>query len=234
MIVLPPEHKNHRLTNMIHHSTKNRQTRKQIVSRFSAITGSKVIGLALLTLVLVFTSCGIFRQAKEYDRFVNSRFSVRDVKVLSIAGIDVSQIKKTSDLDLGQMITLGIRFIKGDMPSVMEISVKGRNPFSGKASISGMDWLLQMKQDTLASGTINKKITILPGETTLFPVKVNLNISRLLKSGSLKQIMEVMLGDAGKKEYERLGLVFKIRPWYLSGSKIKKSPVYISIHPKFE
>jgi hypothetical protein len=219
---------------MVHYSTQNRQTGKQFVSRFSAVAGSKVFGLALLALILVFTSCGLFRQAKEYERFVHSRFSVRDVKVLSIAGIDVSQIKKTSDLNFGQMITLGLRFIKGDMPSVMEISVKGKNPFSGKAAISGMDWLLQMKSDTLASGTINRKITILPGETTLFPVKVNFNLSRLLKSGSLKQIMKVMLGDAGKEEYERLGLVFKIRPWYRLGSKIKKSPVYISIHPKFE
>lgn len=219
---------------MVHHSTQNRQTRKQFVFRFSAVAGNKVFGLALFALILTFASCGLFRQAKEYNRFVNSRFSIQNVRVLSIAGIDVSQIKKTSDLDFEQMITPGLRFIKGDMPSVMEISVKGKNPFSGKAAISGMDWLLQMKSDTLASGTINKKITIPPGETTLFPVKVNLNISHLLKSGSLKQIMQVMLGDSGKEEYERLGLVFKIRPWYRLGSKMKKSPVYISIHPKFE
>ena len=199
--VLPAKHKSHRHTNMVHHSTQNRQTRKQTISRFPAVTGSKVIWLALLALILVLSSCGVFRQAKEYDRFVNSRFSVRDVKVLSIAGIDVSQITKTSDLSFEQMITLGLRFVKGDMPSVMEISVKGRNPFSGEAAISGMDWLLQMKSDTLASGTINKKITIPPGKTTLFPVKVNLNISRLLRSGSLKQIIKVMLGNSGKEEY---------------------------------
>jgi len=201
---------------------------------FPGFSGKMAFSLALLFLALTFSSCSLFKQAKEYDRFVNSRFSIRNVRVLSIAGIDVSQIKKTSDLDFGQMITLGLRFVKGDMPSVMDISVEGKNPFSGKAAISGMDWLLQMKSDTLASGTINRKITIPPGETTLFPVKVNLNISRLLKSGSLKQIMKVMLGDAGKEEYERLELVFKIRPWYRSGSKIKKSPVYISIHPEFE
>ncbi len=219
---------------MVHHSTQKRQTGKQITSRFSAVAGSKVFVLVLFFLMLTFSSCSLFKQAKEYDRFVNSRFSVLDVRVLSIAGIDVSQIKKTSDLDFEQMITLGFRFVKGDMPSVMEVFVKGRNPFSGQAAISGMDWLLQMKSDTLASGTINKGITIPAGETTLFPVKVNLNISRLLKSGSLKQIIQAMLGDTGKEEYERLGLVFKIRPWYRSGSKIKKSPVYISIYPKFE
>ncbi len=203
-------------------------------SLFPGFSENIAFGLALFFLILTFSSCNLFKQAKEYDRFVNSRFSILNVKMLSIAGIDVSQIKKPSDLDFEQMITLGLRFIKGNMPSVMEISVKGKNPFSGKAAISGMDWLLQMKSDTLANGTINRKITIPPGETTLFPVKVNLNISRLLRSGSLKQIMKAMLGDSGKEEYERLGLVFKIRPWYRSGSKIKKSPVYISIHPKFE
>lgn len=197
--------------------------------------GNIAIGLmALLFLTLTFSSCSLFKQAKEYERFVHSRFSIRDVKVLSIAGIDVSQMRKPADLNLRQMITLGLRFIKGDLPSVIKLTVQGQNTEDKKAAISGMDWMLQAKSDTLATGILNKPVTIPPGETVLFPVKANLNISKLLKSSSLNQLLKIIFGNGNKTEYEKLGLVLKIRPWYQLGSKIKKSPVYLSIHPEFE
>jgi len=202
-------------------------------SLFSSFSRNSLFALPLLILVLFSSSCSLFKQAKEYERFVNSRFAVRDVKVLSIAGIDVSQKGKISDLNFSQMISLGLRFVKGDLPSVILLTVQGQNTAHEKAAISGMDWLLQAKSDTLATGVLNQPVTIPPGETILFPVKVNFNLSKLLKSGSLDQMLKIVLGDGGKTEYEKLGLVLKIKPWYRLGSKIKKSPVYLSIHPEF-
>ncbi len=195
--------------------------------------GNKMSILMVFFLILAFSSCNIFNQTREYERFIHSRFSVRNVKVLSVAGIDVSQISRYSDLDFGQLITLGTQIVKGNLPSIMEITVEGHNSSSGKAAISGMDWLLQMKQDTLAMGTINRPIVIPPGQSVNFPVKVNFNLSRLIKSGSIEQILKVILENNNEQEFEKLELIFKIRPWYHLGKKVKKAPVYISIHPKF-
>ena len=200
---------------------------------YSSFSKNSLFVLSLLALVLFLNSCSLFKQAKEYERFVNSRFSVKDVKVLSIAGIDVSQKGKISDLNFSQMITLGLRFVKGDLPSVVKLTVQGQNTSDKVAAISGMDWMLQAKSDTLATGVLNQPVTIPPGKTILFPVKVSFNLSKLLKSGSLDQMLKIVLGDGGKAEYEKLGLVLKIKPWYRLGSKIKKSPVYLSIHPEF-
>ncbi len=202
-------------------------------SSFSSFSKYSLFSLILLLLVLFLGSCSLFKQAKEYERFVHSKFAVRDVKVLSIAGIDVSHKGKISDLDFSQMISLGLRFVKGDLPSVIKLTVQGHNTADEVAAISGMDWLLQAKADTLATGVLNQPVTIPPGETILFPVKVNFNLSKLLKSGSLDQMLKIVLGGGGKSEYEKLGLVLKIKPWYRLGSKIKKSPVYLSIHPDF-
>ncbi len=189
--------------------------------------------LILFFLILSFSSCSLFRQAKEYERFVHSRFAVQDVKVLSIAGIDVSQKGNAADLDFSQMIALGLRFVKGDLPSVVRLTIQGQNTTNEKAAISGMDWILQAKTDTLATGTLNRPVTIPPGETVRFPVKANFNLSKLLKSKSLDQMLHIILGNGSKAEYEKLGLVLKIKPWYRIASKVKKSPVYLSIHPEF-
>ncbi len=194
-------------------------------------SGTMAFVLALFFLTLAFGSCNLFKQAKAYERFVHSQFSIHDVKVLSVSGIDVSQMNQYADLDFGQLISLGIQLVKGDLPSVMEITVEGHNTSSKEAAISGMDWLLVMKTDTLAKGVINKPITIPPGKYLNFPVKVSFNLSRLIKSGSLEQIMNVVLGNNSKEEFRKLGIVFKFKPWYRSGKKVKKSPVYFNIHP---
>ncbi len=112
--------------------------------------GNRAFGLILLLLVLAFGSCNIFNQTREYERFIHCRFSVKETKVLSVAGIDVSHLNKYSDLDFGQLITLGIQLVKGDLPSIMQITVEGHNSSTEIAAISGMDWLLLMKSDTLA------------------------------------------------------------------------------------
>ncbi len=200
---------------------------------FPGKSGNMAFILGIFLLALTFGSCSLFKQAKEYQQFVHSQFSIRNVNVSSVAGIDVSQMNQYDDLDFGQLIHLGMQLVKGNLPSIMVITVDGHNTSSEEAAISGMDWLLVMKTDTLAKGVINKAITIPPGRHTYFPVKVNFNLSRLIKSGSLEQIVNAVLGNNSKQEFEKLGIIFKFKPWYRSEKKIKKSPVYLSIHPEF-
>ncbi len=176
-------------------------------------------------------SCSVFTQAKAFDRFVHSRFTLRSARLLSVGNVDVSQKESYSQLDFQQMVTLGMQLLKGNLPAVMEIRVEGHNPAQEKASISGTDWILLVKKDTLATGTIDKPLTIPAGETLQFPVIARFNFGKLLASGSLQQILNTFLSDNKQQAY-RTGIVFKIRPWYRSGKKTKKFPAFLTIRPK--
>ena len=181
--------------------------------------------------VIFLNSCSVVKQAKAYDRFVQSRFTLTSARLLSVGTVDVSQKSNYNQLDFGQIVSLGMQLLKGDLPAVMEIHVKGYNPAQEEASISGTDWILLTGKDTLATGTLNKPLSIPPGKTLQFPVKARFNMGKLLASGSLQQILNVLLSGNSPNAYQKLHLAFKIRPWYRSGKKIKKSPVYITIHP---
>lgn len=199
----------------------------------TGLSVKSIVVLLLLSWMFSLASCGVFKQAKAYERFVHSRFAVSNVRVLSLAGLDVSHKENYTDLDFSQVVHLGIQIMKGHVPAVMEITVTGLNPASQKAAISGMDWLLQMKEDTLATGTINHSIVLPPGQKVSFPAKAHFNLVRLLRSGSLEQILKAVLGNGGNTEYKKLGLTFKFRPWYRWGKKIKRSPIYFTVHPRF-
>jgi hypothetical protein len=155
-------------------------------------------------------------------------------RLLSIGKVDVSQKTGYSQLDFQQIVTLGMQLLQGDLPADMEITVEGYNPAPEKAAISGTDWVLLAKNDTLAKGTIDKPLAIPPRKKILFPVNAHFNLGKLLASGSLQQIVDVLLSDNNHEAYQKLGIVFKIRPWYRTGKKVRKSPVFIAIHPKIK
>ena len=188
--------------------------------------------IVFAVLILLVYSCGIYRQTQEFDRFVHSRFTVVNAQMRSVAGIDVSKIKNYSTFDFSQMLILGRQMLQGSLPSVMEVTVAGYNPASEVAIVQGADWLLLTRSDTLAKGIIGHEIRISPEKKVTFPVRVNFDLVRLVKSGSIVKVMNMVLGGQSKKEFKKLGLVFKFRFWYHSGKNIRKSPVFITIRPQ--
>ena len=193
----------------------------------------------VLLLILVFVggmaflnSCSLVKQAKAYERFVNSRFTLTNARLLSVGKVDVSQKSDYSQLNFSEVVTLGMQLLKGNLPAVMELDVEGYNLSEEEASISGTDWILLAGKDTLATGTLNKPLSIPPQKTLKFPVKANFNLGKLLTSGSLQQILNAFLSGKGNNTCNNLHLAFKIRPWYRQGKKVKKSPVYLTIHPR--
>jgi len=189
---------------------------------------------ALAAMLLLFSSCGVVKQTHDFERFVKCKFSIQDVRLLSVAGIDVSKMDKPSDLNFQGMLILAKHFLSGDMPSKMRLSVSAANPFEKQASIAGINWLLMLKQDTLAIGDVNQPVEVPALGKTSFPLVVNFNLAQLIRSGSLDKILQLLISKSVKPaELQQLGLRLKIRPFYMMGSKIKKYPGYISFRPAF-
>ncbi len=198
---------------------------------------SKFAGrLLLITLVaisLLVYSCGIYLQTLEFKRFAHSRFVVGNMQMLSISGIDVSQKHSMADLDFQEMIGLGKHFLTGKLPSRMQIYIDAFNPFDKRAYVAGMDWLLMMKQDTLASGQVKQPLQIPALGRTTFPLVVTFNLARLIQSGSLDKMLPLVLNSSNREaELRQLGVHLKIRPYYLQKNKVRKYPGYISVRLK--
>ncbi len=177
-------------------------------------------------------SCSLVKQARAYERFVHSRFTLTGARLLTVGKVDVSQKSDYSQLNFSEIATLGMQLLQGSLPAVIELNLEGYNPSQEGASISGTDWILLTGKDTLATGTLNKPLSIPPQKTLRFVVKAGFNLGKLLTSGSLQQILHAFLSGNGNNACNNLHLAFKIRPWYRKGKEVRKSPVYITIHPR--
>jgi LEA14-like dessication related protein len=181
-------------------------------------------------IALLLNSCDILEQINEAERFAQCNFSISGVQLLDIAGVDISHIKSQSDINVGEMLTIGGALANGKLPTTLNVNINAYNPNTKNAAISGIDWEVYMKETKYASGKINKRIDILPGQSASFPLKVQFDLLNIFSSNSLNDIL-AFISDGSKENLKKLDIKARIKPWYKVGGQIKPAPAAITIRP---
>lgn len=187
----------------------------------------------LLVLAFLLNSCGVYRQAREFERFVQGQFSINSARVQSIAGVGLSNVRKLSDLNFNDILKLSQGLLAGDLSSKVLLNIEVRNLSDQKASVSGMDWVLLQNHKIIASGQLNRPVQVSAHGKTSFPIQATFNLLTILKLNSINQILDLLAGKPAQEELQKLKLTLRLKPYYKLGNKIKKYPGYLSIRPVF-
>ncbi len=189
-----------------------------------------LIFFLFITVITSLDSCDILQQIEEAQRFAQCTFSISDAKLVNIAGVDITNIKNQNDIDIGEMLTIGAALAKGELPADLSITVKAYNPNEKNAAISGLDWEVYMKDTQYAAGKMNKRVDVLPGSSTSFPINVRFDLLKIFTSNSLNDVL-AFISDQSKENLKKLDIKAKIKPWYMVGSETKPAPTAITIRP---
>ena len=195
------------------------------------MTVKKILILIILLIPAFINSCGILDQAAEVDRFANSKFKILNVEILNIAGVDVSNIKNQSDLNMGDIMTLSGRMFSGGLPTKLRAYIEVENTSSQKAAFSGMEWKLLMKQTEYANGSVTNRVEVEPYSKTVFPVNADIDLLKVLQSESLPEILNVVLNMDDTEAINKLGIEFKLKPYFKTSTGTIKYPGYINLKP---
>lgn len=188
--------------------------------------------VALLGGILIsFNSCSILEQAHEYERFIQCDFNLSGIKVLEINGIDISTMHSNGEIGMMDMMAISKQIFSSNFPATLSINLKASNKDAQQASIAGLDWKILMDGEELVSGLVDREVVVKPQSSTTFPVIVELDLLKLLRSESLGKIMAFAFGRNQYEEISKLGAEIKIKPYYKTNSGIKKYPGYLTIKP---
>jgi len=182
-----------------------------------------------VTFLLLITSCSIYRQGVELKTFSQCNFTVQSVKVISIAGINISNIKKVTDLPLNDYILLAGQAFSKNIPSKLLIKLNASNSSNKKAAVSGFDWELYLKDALYSTGSVSKSVVVLAKQSVTFEMPADINIMEIIHSKSLPQLLALIIEKNDGLNLSDLDAVVRIKPWYISGKSIKKYPGYIKI-----
>jgi len=178
---------------------------------------------------LLINSCSIYQQGVELTTFSKCNFTVQNIRVINVAGIDVSNVHKINDLPLNDYLTLAKQAFAKNVPSKLQIIIKAYNPNSKKAAISGLDWELYLKADLYTKGSVDKPVEVLQNQSVTFDVLADINLMEIIHSKSLPQLLALVIEKSDGLDLSDLDAVVRIKPWYISGESVKKYPGFIKI-----
>lgn len=195
------------------------------------MTVKKIIILIVLLIPAFFNSCSILDQAAEVDRFANSKFKILNVEVVNIAGVDVSNIKNQTDLNMGDIMTLTGKMFSGGLPTKIRAYIEVENTSSQKAAFSGMEWKLLMKQTEYTNGSVTNRVEVMPYSKAVFPVNADIDLLKVLQSESLPEILNVALNMNDSEAINKLGIELKLKPYFKTSTGTIKYPGYFNLKP---
>jgi LEA14-like dessication related protein len=175
--------------------------------------------------------CGLNKQARQLEALEKCSYEISSADSIYLAGKDISAFVKNGDFNLSNMPELALALFRKNIPLKARVNLKITNPSAQAAAVNQFEYIVLIKDQEIANGFVNQKVTIEPGSITTVPVRVNSNIYSFLSNGkTMEEILEFMRGgESGATE--RKGVVtIKIKPTIDVAGKLVKYPGYITVN----
>ncbi|NVO18377.1 MAG: hypothetical protein HXX13_01680 [Bacteroidetes bacterium] len=154
--------------------------------------------LTLLSIIFLIPSCEILQQAQQLGTLAKCDFRLQSVNQLSLAGINVQNIHKLSDLSLLDAGRLTTAVATGNFPLDFTLNIEAKNPNPADAGLTKMDWILLIDNIEMTRGVVDQKVTI-PANNgiSVIPMKMHVDLKQALSGKGADAIINFGLNLAG-------------------------------------
>jgi hypothetical protein len=189
--------------------------------------------LLLFGIVAMLSSCSVMEQASQMSMLSKCDFRLDKIEDISLAGIDIQNIKSYEDLGVMQILNLSTAVARKDLPLSFTLGVEARNPNDKTAAMNRMDWILYIDDIEMTRGIVNDRVEITPnGGIANIPLSLNFNLMEVLQGKSGDALLNFGFNLAGSGDKPTRILV-KVKPTIYIGSSAIDYPGYINVQTEF-
>lgn len=190
----------------------------------------KILLAAMLSCCLVFTSCevlnSITNQLQGIANLANCSYALKNVSSLNIAGVNVKNITN-GDISAADVIKLGTAILSKKVPLSMNLNIDVTNPTAQSASLTTMDWIMEIDGRQMAAGTTNTTYTISPNRTTQVPLSIATDIYDLFSNGGKEALTNFVKSFSNDGTSSKVAV--KIKPSVNVGGVNIPTPNFITL-----
>jgi hypothetical protein len=189
--------------------------------------------LTLLVLTISFNSCELLQQAQQMTNLAKCDFRLQSVNQLNLAGINVQNIHKLSDLTLLDAGRLTAAVASGNYPLDFTLNVEARNPNPAAAALTKLDWILLIDNIEMTKGIVDQQVSI-PANNgiSVIPMKMHFDLKQALSGKGADAILNfgMNLAGAGNKPTR---FTMKLQPTINIANFPITYPGYITVNTEF-
>ncbi|MBN2614979.1 MAG: hypothetical protein JXR71_04735 [Bacteroidales bacterium] len=191
--------------------------------------GSDKLFFLLATVALLSLSgCSLLNQAKSFDRFVHSTFTLENASFQKVGGVAMNN---GNTLNFSQVMQITGKLLEKKLTTQVLLTIRVQNPTEGTAAVNGMDWVMVKDTTVLANGQLTKPVVVKSKQSTTFQVTALFNASKVLNLTNIQQVVEFFQNPNDTRILNEMGITFKVKPWYKLAGKTHKFPGYVPIKP---
>ena len=188
--------------------------------------------IILFAAAVMLTACDVLKQVEGMQMLSKCEFRINTISDIQPAGVNVSGVKKISDVNPLDALLITNAWISNQLPFNFNLNLEVKNPNSQPASMNRLDWILFIDDMQMLEGAVNERFVTGAGETGNLPVQIGFNLAEVLKGESKDKIIGTVFGlvDGSGKSTR---VMVKLKPSVMVGQQTIMYPGWLEVRHEF-
>ncbi len=182
----------------------------------------------LFSLFFILISCDVVNNVAGTLALTQCKYSYSSIGNLTLGGINLQNANGISSLNPVTAAGLLAAFGKSTLPLQFTLNLNVKNPNTQTALLNGLQYILEIDNVEMTTGSLDSKLQVAGGQTGLLPLQIGFDLKKALSGQS---------GDAVKNmAYNFVGLgdrpsnvTIRLKPTLNVGGQSIVSPAYIPV-----
>jgi len=158
----------------------------------------KLFFITSISFLAIFSSCDVLNQVSQISNLTKCDFRLESVQNLNLAGINVQNVHKISDLNMFDAANIAAAVSSQKFPLDFTLNIEAKNPNTAAAGMTKIDWILLIDDIEMTRGILDQQITIPANNGTAFiPMKMHVDLQKALSGKSADAVINFGMNLAG-------------------------------------
>jgi hypothetical protein len=194
---------------------------------------NKKLGFTTLGLLMLMTSCDVLNQVNQMSNLAKCEFRLQSVQQLNLAGINVQNVKKLSDLNYMDAAKLAAAVSTQQFPLDFTLNIEAKNPNTSAAGMTRIDWILLIDDIEMTQGILDKQVTIPANNgSAIIPMQIHVDLKKALSGKGADAIINFGMNLAGAGN-QPTRFTLKMKPTITVNGFPITYPGYLSVKTEF-
>lgn len=187
----------------------------------------------MIIAIIMLSSCTVADQISRMATLALCDFRINTVTGITLAGINVQQIKSIHDLNLNDAQKLLSAITASVLPLNMVVNFDVRNPNATDAGMNRLDWILYIDDIEMTRGSVDQTVFIPRNNgISTIAVPVTIDLKRVLQGKSFDAMLNFGMNLAGTGN-RPTRVMAKLKPTIMIGQTALSYPGYINVRTEF-
>ncbi|MCU0448195.1 MAG: hypothetical protein MUE85_25110 [Microscillaceae bacterium] len=187
----------------------------------------------LAYLILIILTTNGCRTIREIKSLAKCEFRQKEISRLNLGSVNALQMESLSDFSFADGAKLAMAFKQGALPLEATYDIEIRNSEEKTAALERTDWILELDNRTVISGTTGDRVEVAPGGTGILRIATGFDLRKFLDKESLDSMVKLVAAMKGDNE-EQSRIRLKIKPRFIIAGMTFGWPGYIKVGKTFK